>query len=400
MENLNLFFSKIKNINFIQRLFSWGALKSLSYEAFKEYRDLESSMTDLKEKLETSKNTLIALETEKASLLENKNDTGTNLVIKDNTIGNLEADIKRLNDEISELSSQVAVFESQKEEDEKTYKENIAQLNDVKENLESERTKIHEDKLQEEMDRQEAMKKQWAVHEVEVEQCIKMICQTHLITYVDKVPFKGSPDNTLEICKEYIIFDSKSPANDDLTNFPKYIKDQTDGVKKYAKFEEVKKDIYLVVPTNTIDVIPKRSYNMGDYNVFIITKDALEPVILSLKKIEEYEFAEQLSPEERDNICRVIGRFAHSTKRKIQIDQYFANHFLELLKKCKNELPHEILETVIEFEKAEKLNPPVERRAKQILTKELSDQSSNINKEAEIREVQIPNNFNDVKKLD
>jgi hypothetical protein len=244
------------------------------------------------------------------------------------------------------------------------------------------------------------MKKQWAVHEVEVEQCIKMICQTHLITYVDKVPFKGSPDNTLEICKEYIIFDSKSPANDDLTNFPKYIKDQTDGVKKYAKFEEVKKDIYLVVPTNTIDVIPKRSYNMGDYNVFIITKDALEPVILSLKKIEEYEFAEQLSPEERDNICRVIGRFAHSTKRKIQIDQYFANHFLELLKKCKNELPHEILETVIEFEKAEKLNPPVERRAKQILTKELSEQSSNINKEAEIREVQIPNNFNDVKKLD
>ena len=123
---------KIKNINFIQRLFSWGALKSLSYEAFKEYRDLESSMSDLKEKLETSKNTLIALETEKASLLENKNDTGTNLVIKDNAIGNLEADIKRLNDEISELSSQVAVFESQKEEDEKTYKENIAQLNDVK----------------------------------------------------------------------------------------------------------------------------------------------------------------------------------------------------------------------------------------------------------------------------
>ncbi len=61
---------------------------------------------------------------------------------------------------------------------------------------------------------------------------------------------------------------------------------------------------------------------MADYNVYIITKDSLEPIIIALKKIEEYEFADKLSPEERDNICRVIGKFAHTTKRKIQIDQF------------------------------------------------------------------------------
>ena len=77
---------------------------------------------------------------------------------------------------------------------------------------------------------------------------------------------------------------------------------------------------------------------MGDYNVFVITIDSLEPIILSLKKIEEYEFAEQLSPEERDNICRIIGKFAHTTKRKIQVDQFFTNQFIELLVKCKNDL--------------------------------------------------------------
>ena len=47
----------------------------------------------------------------------------------------------------------------------------------------------------------------------------------------------------------------------------------------------------------------------------------------------EYEFAEKLSPEERDNICRIIGKFAHTTKRRIQIDQFFANEFLDTLSK-------------------------------------------------------------------
>ena len=185
-----------------------------------------------------------------------------------------------------------------------------------------------------------------------------------------------------------------------MSNFPNYIKNQTNNVNKYAKQEAVKKDIFLVIPSNTINSISQLTYNMGDYNVFVITKDSLEPIILSLKKIEEYEFAEQLSPEDRDNICRVIGKFAHTTKRKIQIDQFFTNQFIELLVKCKNDLPEDILRSVIEFEKAEKLNPPPERRTKQILTKELKEKNININAEAHIREIEIPSNFNEVKELE
>ena len=86
---------------------------------------------------------------------------------------------------------------------------------------------------------------------------------------------------------QLIIFDAKSPANNDLSNFPKYIKDQTENLKKYAKHENVKKDLFLVIPSNTLSVINQYTYNVGDYNVNIITKDSLEPIILSLKKIEE-----------------------------------------------------------------------------------------------------------------
>ena len=51
------------------------------------------------------------------------------------------------------------------------------------------------------------------------------------------------------------------------------------------------------------------------------------------------------------------------------------------------ELTREILEDVIKFENAEKLNPPTERRKKQILTKDLKEQSEKISKEIEIRDI-------------
>jgi hypothetical protein len=139
---------------------------------------------------------------------------------------------------------------------------------------------------------------------------------------------------------------------------------------------------------------------MADYNVYIVTREALEPLILSLKKLEEYEFVEQLNPEERDNICRVIGKFAHVTKRRIQIDQFFGRQFLEILAKCESDLPRALLEKVVEYEKSEKLNPPLEKRAKTISSEELEIDSGRIRKEAEAKAIVFPASIQqDIKSL-
>ena len=219
---------------------------------------------------------------------------------------------------------------------------------------------------------------------------LKMICKNHILKYISQEQFpypRNKPDNTVLISDQYIIFDAKSPSNDDLDNFPSYIKNQTDNLKKYAKHKDVKKDLFLVIPSNTLKVIKQLTYNMGDYNVYIISKEAIEPIIISLKKIQDFEIVEKLSPEERDDICRIIGKFAHTTKRRIQIDQYFADEFLDTLKKAGSQLPKEILKSVIEFEGAEKLNPPMEKRNKQILTKDLIEKSTQIKKEIQIRDI-------------
>ena len=84
----------------------------------------------------------------------------------------------------------------------------------------------------------------------------------------------------------------------------------------------------------------------------------------------------------------MIGKFAHATKRRIQIDNYFSGEFIELLQSC-DHLPDEIKQKVLEIELAEKMNPPMEKRKKKIPIQELEHDMKVIGKEAEAREIDV-----------
>ncbi|MDB2630360.1 hypothetical protein N9Y36_01475 [Ulvibacter sp.] len=288
------------------------------------------------------------------------------------------------------LKSENIAFQKAEEGRQKEVSKSIASALTLQESLEAEKSRLNDERVQEKAASLEKMKLKWSDHEKDVQNHLQLICRDNVITYVSQEDFphpRNKPDSSIEIMDQLIVFDAKSPANDDLSNFPKYIKNQTENLKKYAKHDNVKNDLFLVIPSNTLEVIDQFHYNIGDYNVYIISKDALEPVVLSLKKIEEYEFADKLSPEDRDNVCRIIGKFAHTTKRRIQVDEFFAREFLDTLSKAGTQLPRDILENVIKFENAEKLNPPMEKRNKKILTKDLKQQVDKLEKEMELREI-------------
>jgi hypothetical protein len=298
--------------------------------------------------------------------------------------------LSNIEQERNNLKNENTFLKKEEENRNETLRKSIESTNTLQESLTKEKERLNNERVKETEDRLEKMKWTWGEHEKDVENHLQLICRNHVIKYISQEDFphpRNKPDNSIEIMDQLIVFDAKSPANDDLSNFPKYIKLQTESLKKYAKHDDVKKDLFLVIPSNTLQVINQFTYNIGDYNVYIVTKDALEPIILSLKKIEEYEFADKLSPEERDNVCRIIGKFAHTTKRRIQIDQFFAEEFLDTLNKAGTQLPRDILESVIQFENAEKLNPPMEKRKKQILTKDLKAKSVEIKKEIELRNI-------------
>ena len=390
MEKLNLFFAQIKDLSFWQRIFHWRRVRTLSFDAYEEFRALLREMEATRENMDRLKNRLTEISSRNETLTQRFRDLEMLSVRKDAQIEELNGRMREQSGTVNELTKKVTSFEATREENVRVFSENIARLNQTKESFEAERRRLDEVRLREATDRFEAMKRQWNEHETDVKNSIIRICDVNHVNYIEKVPFRGNPDNTIEISGEYIIFDAKSPANDDLTNFPAYIKSQADNLKKYASQENVKKSVFLVVPTNTIDKIKQLTYRLGDYDVFVITKDALEPVILSLKKIEEYDLAVKLSPEDRDSICRIIGKFAHTVKRRIQVDQFFSEEFIDIVLRSQKDLPEDIQKQVIEFEKSEKLNPPTEKRAKIISIDELQKKSGEIESEAQSKKLSLP----------
>jgi len=409
-DNLKRLLERVKTISFFERIFSWGDIKNLLIDASGDLQKLIGRADELS-KLENSFNL-------EKSNSKNLSDTVNRLHTDNQVLKESNKQIDLFQKELTtlteanknylrrgtELSNEVAILKQKLEQTERElqkvlqlnteyvkndefrnqdHAKSLSTLSNIQNKIQSDRNKELEERKNAEIIRIQKLRETWANHQDNVKNTIKTICAKYTIEYVEKVPFKGEPDNTLKISNEYIVFDAKSPGGEDLSNFRQYIKNQAESVKKYVKEPDVKKEIFLVVPTNTLDILDQVVFRLADYNVFVVSLDSLEPIILSLQKIEEYEFADQLSPEERENICRVLGKFIHLSKRRIQIDGFFTKQFFELVYRSEADLPKDILEKVAEFEKAEKLNPPIERRSKQISAKELEQETTKLKNEAE-----------------
>ncbi len=409
IDKLKSLIEQLKNISFFKRLFGWAGIRNLLVDASADLQKLVSGNESLRndnQKLEsalslsakdveniTTRNTELSSDIAKLSQLPHVVErTSKQVATLEEANRNLQETLSGVKIELAAAKEKLAstqqelkktferntVLEKEEEFRKNEYLKSVGSLNSTIEYHQQERAREVEALNNEEISRLKKLKETWFNHEENVQSRIKTICSKHTIEYVEKVPFKGTPDNTLKICDEFVIFDSKSPAGEDLGNFSAYIKDQAEKAKKYAKQENVKTDIFFVVPSNTLEILPQFVFSLSDYNLYIISIDALEPVILGLKKIEGYEFAEQLSPEERENICRILGKFTHMTKRRIQIDNYFATQFIELGYKCEADLPKEIFDEVLKYETQDKLNPPIEKRAKVINLKALDSETQKI----------------------
>jgi len=390
--NLKILFENLKNIGFWGRLFNWGAVKSQLIDASADLQKVVSKIEALQVENSKLENLIAKLSEDKAlfqkeiGVLKEKNENylkrGTELsndaAVLKQKLEMLELDNRRIRDE----NTQYRTTDEQRRQD---HEKAISNLNKVLDRNTRERIEERERAHQAEIEKLHRLKETWLNHETNVRNRIKAICNRNGVEYIENVPFKGKPDNTIKINDEYIVLDAKSPSGDSLSNFPNYLKNQVESAIKYVKEEYVRKEVFLVVPSNTLEHIQQFEYKLSEYTVYVISIDSLEPIILALKKIEEYEFAEQLSPEERENICRVIGKFVHLSKRRIQIDGFFAKQFFELVYRSDADLPKEILEKVSEFEKAEKINPPIEKRSKQISTKELENDTASLRNEATLK---------------
>src|ERR1044071_6154173 len=252
-DNLKRLIDLIKTMGFWQRLFNWRKVKQLLVDAVadsqriitaadscKEYcnelkndnsrlhLELQLSKTnaaqharqleELRQIIDGSNQKIIELTAAISANEQTLQNRKNNFYELEKEHFNLKKDFQFSHQQLDELKRQ----NTQLITDEAARKQELEKALSTLEKIQSDVTTCRHNEIEErhiaELRRLEGLKRTWANHQLSVKQAIKSICNRHTIEYVENVPFKGDPDNTLKICNEHIIFDAKSPQGEDLTN--------------------------------------------------------------------------------------------------------------------------------------------------------------------------------------
>jgi len=355
------------------RLFGWSRIRRMLLDASTEWESNQTSMARMTAELQVLQNDLMQAQQAVKMAEARAGDLHRDKERLDLELGSSRREVQRLG---SELAGLTQVDQQRRTE----LQNNLTSLAQLKDRIAEERLQEHQARQEELERKQQRLRQTWQTHQVNVSNKIRQIAEKYTLQVVDKFPLKGEPDNVLMLCEQYVVLDAKSPGGEDLANFGIYLKTQAESASKYTKQEGVFGQLFFVVPSNTLESLPQTVFRFIEYTVYVIPVEALEPVILSLVKVEEYMNVKEISPEDRRNIFVILGRFAHLTKRRLQVDQFFANESLSLAAETENRLPEEMRKEVAEIEKSVRLNPPQERTTKEIGLSSLQSQHKKIEK--------------------
>ena len=300
---------KINNYGFFQRLFAWKLLKKDSTKLDSKLEDLQDIISDLRQKF-------------------NSHDDLNNVKIEND---NLKKEITTYENTIDGEKKKLADAQNK-------YHNMITSQEKRQEKKENEAKDKHD---QEEADR----KVSWQTHESEVSAFIQSECMKYDIQYIgpQDFPDRKKPDNSIIIDERYVIFDAKSPGDSqDSASFIRDLNQKAKDQEKYTKMPNVKKDIYLVVPSNLYPDIKKRHYPLGKFEAWIITMEQISVILAHYKKTMDYEKFEGLSQDDKDALIREMGNLEFNLRYKIMVDSVFGKKFLEAIKSSKDNLPEEI----------------------------------------------------------
>ena len=368
---------EIENIFNLLLVLSFFVIGYLTYNLFKIGRkntfleeknsSLDYSINELKEKLKEK--------IDKINLLNNT------IEVSKDTHSKTSYENDNLMSKNAELSKKVNEYEALKDERLLNYGKRINALNETIINLKSQEEKRIIDEKEKEDEKRKLNERTWQNWEATVENRIRLICDDNTLKYISQedYPSTKKPDNSIEIANQFIIFDAKSPkSHDKLHAFKTTITSSINKMDKYSgdKTLDVSKDMYLVLPQVAIDMFDSK-YNKGDYTVHVVGLDALNPIILSLSKLQNYFTADKLSPEEKENLSRYIGTSNNMLKRVSFINNKVSQAINEHVIKS-DYLPKDISEKSKEHEKGHQLNITNQQKGGSIALETLVDETKKI----------------------
>lgn len=254
----------------------------------------------------------------------------------------LDADLKSLTRERDTLQERIAKFEAGHDALERRHEDMIKKLESAKQSLEDEQKRVrHEDEERQRKDLEER-DRQWAEHEMNVIALLTELCKKPQHAFVsydnNNLPegFHGNlkPDFLISFLDQYVIFDAKISK---AMNLQVYIDDQ---VKKTAAKVKGKEGIYprifLVVPTNEVSELKKTYFYEDGFHFYVVSPEALAPILASLKHIESYEKVEGWDPQERESIIDLITQFDYHISLRNFTEYQLLQHGIDTLERTQN----------------------------------------------------------------
>lgn len=225
----------------------------------------------------------------------------------------LQAKLESLSKEMDAQKKLIARFEAEEKNREKEFETNLSKLETAKMSLDEERQRVIRTEEEEHKRKEEERDRLWAEHEQNVIMCLTDLCklpQFNFPTFTNtNLPdgFDGSlkPDFMIEFLDQYVIFDAKVSKAENLQTYINNTVKTT--VQKVKKNKKIATTIFLVVPTQAIGELKTFHYPLEGYHLYVVSPEALPPILSSFKKITTYELAEQLDPQQRENIIQLIA---------------------------------------------------------------------------------------------
>jgi hypothetical protein len=285
-------------------------------------------------------------------------------------------EIKEKNNAVTEknheLTKTLSKHEEEKSRKEAEFDKKINKLEQAEKALEDERNRVRREDEARLLEQEQQRDRIWAEHEVHVINILSDLCKSPEYGFStfdnNNLPegFSGTlkPDFMIEFLEQYVIFDAKVSKADNLQT---YINTQVKStVKKVESNKSIYPTIFFVVPTDAIRQLKQTHFYEKGYAFYVVTPEALAPILASLKKISNYEFAEQLSPQDRDGIVNIIAEFDHHINFRNAYELVLTQMGVNVLKKAEN--LNEDIQKEVAFKKGKmRLETPTPTQLKQLM---------------------------------
>lgn len=254
-------------------------------------------------------------------------------------ITKLEAKLENTLGERDTLKKQVTQYEAEERRMRKELDTQLSELANAKRSFEEERQRVIREEEKRRAEDLEEHDRMWAGHENDVVSLLTDLCKKKEYAFPSfdntNLPegFHGNlkPDFLIEFLGQYIIFDAKVSK---ASNLQTYISEQVKSTAKKVKGKDtIYPRIFLVVPTHAIGELKKTSFYEEGFTFFVVSPEALEPILAALKRITEYELAETMDPQERENIVDLIAQFDFHISTRNAAELFLMQHGIETLGK-------------------------------------------------------------------